>query len=120
MVEELNVAGPLPVSADKLLIARRSFVLVIAREHALDAHTDALRVLDRAPTLIPQKIEAYDSVGVNVWMHGNRSIGFLVERDFWRLWMDGAGSVCGARAEGSHEGGVEPIGYESGKTNLSL
>jgi hypothetical protein len=83
MVIEIDVLGSLSVAPDKLFVARRPFVLAVARQHALDAHAHALDVLHGAPALRAEKVETYDAIGVDVWMHGNWSVVLLDKGDFW-------------------------------------
>jgi hypothetical protein len=52
VVEELNVSGPLLIASHKVLIAGRSLIFVVARQHALDAHADARNALDGTPALL--------------------------------------------------------------------
>jgi hypothetical protein len=52
VVEELDVSGPLLIASHEVLIARRSLIFVIARQHALDAHAYARNALDGTPTLL--------------------------------------------------------------------
>lgn len=47
IVNEPNISWAPSVSSDKLFVTRRSFVLSVARQHALDTHADALDGLDR-------------------------------------------------------------------------
>lgn len=62
MVDKVNVTGALPVASHKLLVPRGALRFRIARQHALDAHADALRTLYRAPTLASEQIQADDAV----------------------------------------------------------
>lgn len=63
---EANVSWPLGVSANKVLVARRPLCLVVAGEHALQAHTHALHIVDGAPALAIKQVEADDSVAVDM------------------------------------------------------
>lgn len=85
MIQELDVPWSLFVAAHKLLVAGRSLVLVVARQHALYAHAHTLGALHGAPPLVSQQIEAYDSVRVDVRVHGNWAAGPLHEGDFGRF-----------------------------------
>lgn len=83
LIDEPDISGPLRVSADKLLVAGGTLVLGVARQHALDAHADALNIVDGAPALGAQQIETDDAVGVDVRVDGNRPLRrFGYERDF--------------------------------------
>ena len=75
MVKELDVAGSQLVSSYKVLVTGGPLVLVVARQHALDAHADTLDTLDRAPALLAEQVEADDAVGVYVRVHGDRTVG---------------------------------------------
>ena len=86
VVEELDVSRPLLIASHKVLIAGRPLIFVIARQHALDAHAYARNALDRTPTLLTQKIETDDAVGVYVRMHRNGPIGLLVKSDLRGLY----------------------------------
>lgn len=86
MVVKVDVFWSETVASDELLVSGRPLVLGIARQHALEAHAYALDVLDRTPALVAQEIEAYDAVGINVRMHGNRAVGLLDEGYFWWFW----------------------------------
>ncbi len=86
VVEELDVSGPLLIASHKVLIAGRPLIFVIARQHALDAHAYARNALDGTPTLLTQKIETDDAVGVYVRMHRNGPIGLLVKSDLRGLY----------------------------------
>lgn len=88
MVVELNVPGPLPVCADELLVAGGPLVLGVARQHALQAHAHALDVLDGAPALLAEEVEADDAVGVDVRVHRDGPVGGLDEGHL--------GGLCGA------------------------
>lgn len=83
VIHKVNVARPQPVLGHELLVARGPLVLGVARQHALDAHADALGALDGAPALVPQQVEADDAVGVDVRVDGDRAVGLLLEYDFW-------------------------------------
>lgn len=79
VVVELNIPRPLPVGAYKFLIAGGPLVLGVSRQHALQAHTHALDVLDGAPALLAEEVEADDAVGVDVRVHRDGSVGGLDE-----------------------------------------
>lgn len=86
LVDEPDISGPLGVSADKLLVAGGAFILGVPREHALDAHADALDVLDGAPALGAEQVEADDAIGVDVRVDRDRSLRrFGYECDFGRF-----------------------------------
>lgn len=74
------------VPSHEIFIARRSFVLGVSRQHALDAHADALDILHGAPALRAQQVEADDAVGVNMGVDGNDSIGRGDECHFRRFY----------------------------------
>lgn len=88
LIDEPDVAGPLCVPAYEFFVAGGSFVLGVARQHALDAHADALDVLDWAPALGAEQIEADDAIGVDVGVDGDGPLGwFGHERDFWCFYV---------------------------------
>lgn len=129
VVVKLNVPGPLPVPADELLVARRAFVLGVARQHALQAHAHALDVLDGAPPLLAEEVEADDAVGVDVRVHRDGSVGGLDKGYLGGLcaeWL--ALALGGCRGQVRREGEDawrmgsgrrdEPIGYEPENLNL--
>lgn len=82
MVVKLDVSRTKSVASNKLLVPGWALVLGIAGQHALDAHADALHILNWAPTLLTKEIETYEAVRVYVRMHGNRPIGELDKCDF--------------------------------------
>lgn len=85
MKQEVNVARALPVAPDKLLVTRWPLVLVVARKHALNTHTDALGALDGAPSLAVEQIETDYAVGVHMWVHRDGSVRSLLKGDFGRF-----------------------------------
>lgn len=87
VVKEPDIPRPLRVPPHEILVARRSLVLRVARQHALDAHADALDVLDGAPALAAEEVEADDAVGVDVWVDRYGSVGRSLEGHF--------GGFCG-------------------------
>jgi len=85
MVEKVDIPWPSPVGSHKLRIALRPLILGVAREHALQTHAHALDVLYGTPALLAEQIETYYAVGVDVWVHGNRTVGELEEGYFGRF-----------------------------------
>ena len=81
VVEKVNVFRPQAVGFHKLLVPWRPLVLGVAREHALQAHADALDILHGAPPLLAEEIQADDAVGIYVWVDGDRPIGQVYKRD---------------------------------------
>lgn len=79
MVVEVDVSGSQPVALHEVLVSRWSLVLDVAGQHALQAHADALDVLDRTPTLMTEEIEADDAVRVYVGVHWYGAVVFLLE-----------------------------------------
>lgn len=75
LIHEPNVPRPLCVPPDKLLIARRPLVFRITGQHALEAHTDRLHILDGRPALRAEQVETDDAVGVDVRVNGNGAKG---------------------------------------------
>ena len=86
MVVKVDVTGPLAVGSDKVGIARRPLILCIAGQHALQTHADTLDVLNRAPALRPEQVEANNAIGVDMRVHRDRPIGELEKHDFWWLY----------------------------------
>lgn len=85
MVVELDVLWSEAVPADKVLVPLRALVLGVPRQHALQAHADALDVLHRTPSLLAEKVEADDAVRVDVRVDRDWAVGKLDEDDFGRL-----------------------------------
>jgi hypothetical protein len=85
VVVELDVSGPLPVAAHKVLVAWGALVLGVAREHALQRHAHTLDVLDRAPALVAEQVKADDAIRVYVRVHRYRMIPVVGKGDLWRL-----------------------------------
>jgi len=75
MVVEVNIFRAESVGAYKLIVSGRTLVLRISRQHALDAHADALDVLYRAPSLLAKEVEADDAVRVDVRVDRDRAVG---------------------------------------------
>ena len=75
MVVEINVFRTESIGAYKLIISGWALVLRITRQHALDAHADALDVLYGAPSLLAKEVEADDAVRVDVRVNGDGSVG---------------------------------------------
>lgn len=85
VVEKVNVSGSQTVASHKLLVSRWSLVLNVAGQHALQAHADALDVLDWTPALVAEEIEADDAIRVDVGVYRYRAVVFLLEHHFRRL-----------------------------------
>lgn len=85
MVIELNILRSLAVRADEVLIPGRSLVLRVPGEHALQAHTDALNILNRTPSLLAKEVEADDAVGIDVRVDRDRAVGKLDKDNLGRL-----------------------------------
>lgn len=86
MEQPPHILRPQLVPFDELLVAWRPLVLAVPREHALEAHADALDVLHGRPALPIQQVEADEAVGVDVRVDGDGAIGVLDKDDF--------GGVC--------------------------
>lgn len=83
LIDESDISRPLRISADELLVAGGTLILSVARQHALDAHADALDVVDGAPALGAEQVQADDAVGVYVRVDGNSPLRrFGYECDF--------------------------------------
>lgn len=74
LIEKPDVPRPQRVPPHEILIPRRSLVLAVAGQHALDAHAHALDVLDGAPAGAAEEVEADDAVGVDVRVHGDFAV----------------------------------------------
>lgn len=64
------VPWPLRVVPDEIVVSRRPFLLCVACEHALQTDTHAFYIVNRAPALFVEQIEADDTVGVDMWVPG--------------------------------------------------
>lgn len=85
-----HITRSLPVVADKVGISRRSLVLGVAGQHALNTDADAFDILDRAPACAVQEVQADDSVGVDVGVYWDGTVGLFDEEDL--------GCFCGVRS----------------------
>jgi hypothetical protein len=56
VVVKFHIPWAQPVAPYKLFIPRRTLVLRVASEHALDTHADTLNILDWTPTLSAEEI----------------------------------------------------------------
>ena len=56
LINKSNIPRPLRIPRHKLLIPRRSFILRVPRQHALNRHTHALHILHWGPALCAEKI----------------------------------------------------------------
>jgi hypothetical protein len=74
VVVEVDIPRSEAVRAYKVLVARRPLVLGVARQHALQAHADALDVLNGAPPLLAKQVETYDAIRVYVRVNRDRSV----------------------------------------------
>jgi hypothetical protein len=86
VVVEVDVPRSQSVALHELLVSGWSLILHVAGQHALQAHADALDVLDRAPALVTEEIETDDSVRIDVGVYRYGAVGFLLEDHFRRLW----------------------------------
>lgn len=68
MEHKVNVPRPLRIVLDKVVVARWSLLLCVACKHALQADTNALDIVYRAPACSIKKVEADDAVCVDVWV----------------------------------------------------
>jgi hypothetical protein len=82
MENEVDVSRPLRVVPYEALVARRSLVLCIAGQHALQTDTHALYVMYRRPPLTVKQIETYNAIRVDVRMHRDRVRIVADEDDF--------------------------------------
>lgn len=70
MIIEGDVAWSPPIRGHKLLIARRSLVLCILCQHALDTHADTLDGLHGRPASGSEEVQTDDAITVDVWVDG--------------------------------------------------
>lgn len=89
MIIKIDIPRSPPIIRHERLVALGSLVLGIARQHALQGHAYALYVLDGAPALLAEEVEADDAVGVDVRVHGDGSVGCLHEGYFWGFYSEG-------------------------------
>jgi hypothetical protein len=87
VVVELDIPWAQPITPHKFFVSWWTLVLGIASQHTLDAHADALHVLDRTPALLAQKIETDEAVGVDMGMHRNWPVRELDKCDLWRFYV---------------------------------
>ena len=80
MKYEVDVPWPLGIMPHKSLVAGRSLVLGIARQHGLQADTHTFHIVNRRPSCAVQQVETYDAVGVDVRVHRYR-VGFVTDED---------------------------------------
>ena len=86
VVVEINILRPQSVGSDELFISRRSLVLCVPRQHALQTHADAFDILYGTPPLLAQQVETNDAVGVDVRVYRDRSVLELDKGYFRGLW----------------------------------
>ena len=89
MVEKVNVFRPQAVGFHKLLVPWRPLVLGVAREHALQAHANALNILYWAPALLAEEVQADDAVAVDVRVHGDLAFGGGGDGEGYFWWFCG-------------------------------
>jgi hypothetical protein len=82
---KVDVPRSLRVVLDKVLVTRRPLLLCVAGEHALQADTHALHIVNRAPALFVEEVETDDAVGVDVRVPWNGMLGVFDEDYLWRL-----------------------------------
>lgn len=70
MKDKVDVPRPLGVVLDEVFISRRSLLLRVAREHALQTDAHALHIVYGTPAGTIEKVEADDAVGVDVRVPG--------------------------------------------------
>lgn len=87
IIVEADVPRTERVPPNELLIPGRSLVLGVPRQHALDAHADALDVLDGTPSLIAEKIQTDDAVRVDVRVDRDRPIRRSNKRDLRSFYL---------------------------------
>jgi hypothetical protein len=85
VVKEINVPRPSSIVGYEMLVSLRTLIFGIARQHALQTHADTLHVLNRRPSLMAQKIQADDAVGVDVRVDRDRSVCGSFKSHFGRF-----------------------------------
>lgn len=83
--DEVDVPRPLCVVPDEVIVTLRSLLLSVAREHALQTDAHALDIVNGRPALSIEQIEAYNAVGVDVRVPGDRVCLVADKCDFWCL-----------------------------------
>jgi len=91
MVIKFHISWTFCIGSHEFLVSWGPLGFGVPRQHALQAHANALNVLNRTPTLLPQEIQAYETIRVDVRVDGNRSWGVcrMDKCDFW--WFYGIG-----------------------------
>lgn len=84
---EVDIPRPLPVEPHKVGITLWSLVLGVASQHALQTHAHALDVVNGAPSLLVEKVEADDAVRVDVRVHRN-NVGRIADKGDLRRFCD--------------------------------
>jgi len=88
VVIKINVPWSPSIISHKVFVAFWPLVLRIAGQHTLYAHAYALDILHGTPALGAEEVEADYAVGVNVWVHRDRTVDDIDESHFWRLCSD--------------------------------
>lgn len=82
MEYKVDVPRSLLIVLDEIIVAWGSLSFGVARQHGLKAHAYALDVLDRRPAGPIEKIEADDSVRIDMWVEGYwAGGGYAVDKD---------------------------------------
>ncbi len=86
MVVELDVPWAQPVASHKFFVTRRTLVLGVTGQHALDAHADTLHILDGTPSLLTEEVKTDEAVCIDMWVHRNGPVWQLNEGNLWRFY----------------------------------
>lgn len=91
MKQKLDIPRPGAIGPDKIGVTRRTLGDRVAGEHALDAETDALDVLDGGPGGGGEEVETDYAVGVDMGVDGDGTRGVLEEEEdyFWGFYVTG-------------------------------
>lgn len=82
MEKEIDILRSLRVIFHEILVAWRPFFLCVACQHALQADTNTLYIVDRTPALTVKQVKTYDAIRVDVWVPRYRVRVVLDENHF--------------------------------------
>jgi hypothetical protein len=106
MEQEIDIPRSPPITPHKLGIIRRSLILVIPSQHALQANAHTFDIMHGTPSLLVEQIQTDDAVRVDVWVHGNLVCGVVNKYHLRRFdWV----IIGEAEAEAEHLAGVDGV-----------
>ena len=82
MEKEIAILRSLRVIFHEILVAWRPFLLCVACQHALQADTNTLYIVDRTPALTVKQVKTDDAIRVDVWVPRYRVRVVLDENHF--------------------------------------